>query len=88
MSALGNDLVDKRLQGDASIRAKKYLNQDYENLRSQCQKQRKRFCDPHFPAEPRSLGLNELGPDSVKTKGVEWKRPGVSGIELIRNDFF
>ncbi|XP_017314425.1 calpain-2 catalytic subunit [Ictalurus punctatus] len=76
MSALGNDLVDKRLQGDASIRAKKYLNQDYENLRSQCQKQRKLFCDPHFPAEPRSLGLNELGPDSVKTKGVEWKRPG------------
>ncbi|XP_027024384.2 calpain-2 catalytic subunit-like [Tachysurus fulvidraco] len=54
----------------------KYLDQDYEVLRSQCLREKKLFCDPHFPAAPESLGCNELGPNADKTKGVEWKRPG------------
>ncbi|XP_047668426.1 calpain-2 catalytic subunit-like isoform X3 [Tachysurus fulvidraco] len=54
----------------------KYLNQDYEVLRSQCLWEKKLFCDPHFPAAPESLGFNKLGPNSEKTEGVEWKRPG------------
>ncbi|XP_058237597.1 calpain-2 catalytic subunit-like [Hemibagrus wyckioides] len=56
--------------------ASKYLNQDYEVLRDQCLKEGKLFCDPNFPAAPESLGWNEFGPNSAKTKGVEWKRPG------------
>ncbi|KAI5629924.1 calpain-8 [Silurus asotus] len=56
--------------------ANKYLNQDYETLRSQCLMQRKLFCDPSFPATFGSLGFDELGPNSNNTKGVEWKRPG------------
>ncbi|GAA6096647.1 calpain-2 catalytic subunit-like isoform X1, partial [Tachysurus ichikawai] len=54
----------------------KYLNQDYEVLWSQCLREKKLFCDPHFPAAPESLGFTELGPNADKTKGVEWKRPG------------
>ncbi|KAG7315494.1 hypothetical protein KOW79_021582 [Hemibagrus wyckioides] len=56
--------------------ASKYLNQDYEVLRRQCLKEGKLFCDPCFPAASESLGYNELGPNSAKAKGVEWKRPG------------
>ncbi|KAK3528109.1 hypothetical protein QTP86_023709, partial [Hemibagrus guttatus] len=55
--------------------ASKYLNQDYEVLRHQCLREGKLFRDPHFPAASESLGCNELGPNSAKTKGVEWKRP-------------
>lgn len=75
-------MADTRSQATATTSVKKYLNQDYEDLRSQCLNQRKLFCDPHFPAALESLGFKELGPNSAKTKGVEWKRPGVSGVEL------
>ncbi|KAG7315495.1 hypothetical protein KOW79_021583 [Hemibagrus wyckioides] len=63
--------------------ASKYLNQDYEVLRDQCLKEGKLFCDPNFPAAPESLGWNEFGPNSAKTKGVEWKRPGYKGKQNI-----
>ncbi|KAL2083282.1 hypothetical protein ACEWY4_021055 [Coilia grayii] len=33
------------------------------------------FEDDRFPAESQSLGYNELGPYSSKTRGVVWKRP-------------
>ncbi|XP_078100428.1 calpain-2 catalytic subunit-like isoform X2 [Sander vitreus] len=56
-------------------KAVKFSQQDYETLRKQCLKSGRLFEDNCFPAEPTSLGYNELGPDSSKTKGVVWKRP-------------
>ncbi|XP_041034615.1 calpain-2 catalytic subunit-like [Carcharodon carcharias] len=53
----------------------KFLNQDYEALRQQCLETGSLFCDESFPACPSSLGFNELGPASYKTRDVEWKRP-------------
>ncbi|TDH11153.1 hypothetical protein EPR50_G00057990 [Perca flavescens] len=53
----------------------KFSQQDYETLRQQCLKSGRLFEDNCFPAEPTSLGYNELGPNSSKTKGVVWKRP-------------
>ncbi|XP_060943210.1 calpain-2 catalytic subunit-like [Limanda limanda] len=56
-------------------RAVKFSHQDYKRLRQQCLKSGRLFEDNLFPAERKSLGYNELGPYSSKTKGVEWKRP-------------
>ncbi|XP_038616923.1 calpain-2 catalytic subunit [Tachyglossus aculeatus] len=56
-------------------KAIKYLNQDYESLRSDCLQSGKLFQDPSFPAIASSLGFNELGPNSSKTQGIVWKRP-------------
>uniref|UniRef100_A0A8C8JUU7 Calpain catalytic domain-containing protein n=1 Tax=Oncorhynchus tshawytscha TaxID=74940 RepID=A0A8C8JUU7_ONCTS len=56
--------------------AVKYLNQDFEALRAQCLNRGGLFSDPTFPAAPESLGFNELGPGSYKTRAVQWKRPG------------
>uniref|UniRef100_A0A674DKC5 Calpain 2, (m/II) large subunit b n=1 Tax=Salmo trutta TaxID=8032 RepID=A0A674DKC5_SALTR len=56
--------------------AVKYLNQDFEALRAQCLSRGGLFSDPTFPAAPESLGFNELGPGSYKTRAVQWKRPG------------
>ncbi|XP_036420969.1 calpain-1 catalytic subunit-like [Colossoma macropomum] len=53
----------------------KYRNQDFEALRSKCLSRGEQFCDPIFPAAPESLGYKELGPNSPKTRGVQWKRP-------------
>ncbi|XP_056616479.1 calpain 2, (m/II) large subunit a [Triplophysa dalaica] len=64
--------------------AVKYLNQNFESLRSECQSRGQLFCDPTFPTAPESLGFNELGPRSSKTRGIQWKRPG----ELTSNPEF
>uniref|UniRef100_A0A8C9Z0K8 Calpain catalytic domain-containing protein n=1 Tax=Sander lucioperca TaxID=283035 RepID=A0A8C9Z0K8_SANLU len=56
------------------VKSVKFSQQDYETLRKQCLSGRL-FEDNCFPAEPTSLGYNELGPHSSKTKGVVWKRP-------------
>ncbi|AWP05064.1 Putative calpain-like protein [Scophthalmus maximus] len=56
-------------------RAVKYLNQDYEALRQSCLESGRLFQDDSFPAQTSSLGHNELGPGSSKTRGVSWKRP-------------
>lgn len=58
-------------------RAVKFAKQDYETLRQQCLKRGCLFEDNCFPAEHKSLGYNELGPYSSKTRGVVWKRPQV-----------
>lgn len=82
MSGVASTLAKKRARAagfGTNANANKYLNQDYEALRSQHQGQL--FCDPYFPAAPESLGFQELGPNSSKTRGVQWKRPGVSGAE-------
>ncbi|KAM8859486.1 calpain-1 catalytic subunit-like [Spinachia spinachia] len=55
--------------------AVKFAQQDYETLRQECLKRGRLFEDDCFPAEPKSLGFNELGPYSSKTRGVVWKRP-------------
>ncbi|XP_048038826.1 calpain-2 catalytic subunit-like [Megalobrama amblycephala] len=52
-----------------------YNKQDYQRLKQECLAKKTLFCDPTFPAESDSLGYNELGPHSFKTRGVEWKRP-------------
>lgn len=57
--------------------AVKFSKQDYEALRQQCLKSGCLFEDNCFPAEHKSLGYNELGPYSPKTRGVVWKRPKV-----------
>ncbi|XP_019947111.2 calpain-2 catalytic subunit-like [Paralichthys olivaceus] len=56
-------------------RAVKFSQQDYQSLRQQCLKSGRLFEDNRFPAERKSLGYNDLGPYSSKTRGVVWKRP-------------
>ncbi|MGH0147011.1 UNVERIFIED_CONTAM: hypothetical protein FKN15_052864 [Acipenser sinensis] len=55
--------------------AVKYMRQDFDSLRKQCLQAGKLFTDETFPALSSSLGFNELGPNSSKTRGVTWKRP-------------
>ncbi|XP_072292656.1 calpain-2 catalytic subunit-like [Eucyclogobius newberryi] len=55
--------------------AVKYLGQKYETLKQYCLQRGRLFEDDKFPADHKSLGYNELGPYSSKTRGVVWKRP-------------
>ncbi|XP_061645943.1 calpain-1 catalytic subunit-like isoform X2 [Phyllopteryx taeniolatus] len=64
--------------------AVKFHQQDYETLHQQCVERGRLFEDNRFPAECKSLGYNELGPYSSKTRGVVWKRP----MELCSNPMF
>lgn len=61
--------------------AVKYLNQDYECLKRDCLDRGTLFVDPYFDAEPSSLGFKELGPNSLKVRGITWRRPTVSERE-------
>ncbi|KAL4612835.1 calpain-2 catalytic subunit-like [Arapaima gigas] len=61
-----------------------FNKQDFQTLQLQCLQNRTLFCDDTFPPEPASLGYNELGRYSSKTRGVEWKRP----TELCSNPQF
>lgn len=85
MSGVASTLAKKRAEAASGFgtnaNAVKYLNQNFESLRSECLSRGQLFCDTTFPAAPESLGFNELGPRSPKTRGVEWKRPGVSSYE-------
>ncbi|KAM6916419.1 calpain-2 catalytic subunit-like [Xenentodon cancila] len=56
-------------------KAVKFCQQDFESLWQQCLKSGRLFEDDCFPAERKSLGYNELGPNSSTTRGVVWKRP-------------
>lgn len=81
MSGVASKLAHQRALAagfGTNANAIKYLNQDFEQLRSQCLARGELFSDPTFPAVPESLGFNELGPNSSKTRGVQWKRPRVS----------
>uniref|UniRef100_A0A3B3QGE9 Calpain 1, (mu/I) large subunit a n=1 Tax=Paramormyrops kingsleyae TaxID=1676925 RepID=A0A3B3QGE9_9TELE len=65
-----------KADGMGSIeQAVKFLNQDYEALKQECLESGCLFEDPCFSAEPASLGFKELGPNSSKTRDVEWLRP-------------
>uniref|UniRef100_A0AAZ3NUH5 Calpain catalytic domain-containing protein n=1 Tax=Oncorhynchus tshawytscha TaxID=74940 RepID=A0AAZ3NUH5_ONCTS len=88
MAGVASTLAKKRALAagfGTNANASKYLNQDFESLRSECLSRGSLFTDATFPAEPASLGFNELGPRSSKTRGVQWKRPGelVSSPEFI-----
>ncbi|CAM4655084.1 unnamed protein product [Leuciscus chuanchicus] len=79
MSGVASTLAKKRAQAagfGTNANATKYLNQDFEALRSQCLGRGTLFSDPSFPAAPESLGFKELGPNTSKTRGIVWKRPG------------
>lgn len=68
----------QREQGfGTNTQAVKFSGQDYEALRKECLRSRSLFEDQCFPAGSRSLGYQELGPYSAKTRGVVWKRPKV-----------
>ncbi|XP_026215134.1 calpain-1 catalytic subunit-like isoform X3 [Anabas testudineus] len=87
MSGIASTLAKKRALAagfGTNANAQPYLNQDFESLRAQCRSAGRLFCDPTFPAEPESLGFNELGRNSSKTRGVSWKRP----TELVSNPEF
>ncbi|XP_074846008.1 calpain-2 catalytic subunit [Carettochelys insculpta] len=68
----------------SNAQAFKYLNQEFETLRSECLQAGKLFQDSSFPASASSLGYKELGPNSYKTQGITWKRP----TELCSNPQF
>uniref|UniRef100_A0A8C7DL78 Calpain 2, (m/II) large subunit b n=1 Tax=Oncorhynchus kisutch TaxID=8019 RepID=A0A8C7DL78_ONCKI len=79
MSGMASNLAKKRALAagfGTNANAVKYLNQDFEALRAQCLSRGGLFSDPTFAAAPESLGFNELGPGSYKTRAVQWKRPG------------
>lgn len=79
MSGVASALAKKRALAagfGTNANAHKYLNQDFEALRSQCLSNGTLFTDPTFSAAPESLGFKELGPGSYKTRGIVWKRPG------------
>lgn len=78
MTSIANQLArqQKREEGIGTNElAVKFSKQDYETLRQQCLKSGRLFEDPCFPADGKSLGYNELGPYSSKTRGIVWKRP-------------
>lgn len=70
---------DRELGIGTNAQAVKFYQQDYEALRQQCLETGRLFQDDCFPPEPKSLGYNQLGPYSSKTKGIVWKRPTVRG---------
>lgn len=80
MSGVASTLAKKRAEAagfGTNSNAVPYLNQNFQALRAQFRSSGRLFCDPTFPAEPESLGFNELGRNSSKTRGVTWKRPTV-----------
>ncbi|KAK5898600.1 hypothetical protein CesoFtcFv8_008161 [Champsocephalus esox] len=68
-------LRDKQRGVGSPGQAAKYLNQDFESLRSHCLQTGSLFQDDLFPPVGSSLGFKELGPGSSKTRGVSWERP-------------
>lgn len=81
MAGVASTLAKKRALAagfGTNANASKYLNQDFQSLRSECLRKGSIFTDCTFPAAPESLGFKELGPNTSKTRGVQWKRPGVS----------
>ncbi|KAI7791457.1 hypothetical protein IRJ41_020013 [Triplophysa rosa] len=59
----------------SNAKAIPFNKQDYQSLKRECLERKTLFRDPTFPADSESLGYNELGRYSFKTRGVEWKRP-------------
>ncbi|XP_043931782.1 calpain-1 catalytic subunit [Protopterus annectens] len=66
---------DRELGIGSNEKAVKYLGQDYDLIKMECQQNGVLFKDESFPTAPSSLGFKELGPGSPKIHGVQWKRP-------------
>ncbi|XP_062410168.1 calpain-2 catalytic subunit-like [Sardina pilchardus] len=78
MSGIASKLQRNRTRAEglgSNSQAVPYLDQDYEALKRQCLESGTLFEDDKFGATVSSLGYDELGPDSYKLEGVEWKRP-------------
>ncbi|XP_063062016.1 calpain-2 catalytic subunit-like [Engraulis encrasicolus] len=78
MAGVAEKLQRSRSQAEglgSNSQAVKYLGQDYEALRSQCLDNGTLFEDDMFDAAVPSLGFDQLGPESFKVEGIEWKRP-------------
>lgn len=71
---------DKKRGVGTNSQAIKFLNQDFEALRSHCLESGSLFQDDTFPALPSSLGFKDLGRGSPKIRGVTWTRPTVSQL--------
>lgn len=71
-------LRDKDRGVGTNSQARRYLKQDFVQLRQRCLDTGRLFQDDTFPALPSSLGFNELGSGSYKIRGVTWQRPTVS----------
>ncbi|XP_036396565.1 calpain-8 [Megalops cyprinoides] len=87
MSNIANHLARRKAWDEglgSNEKAIPFNKQDYQSLRSQCLQNQTLFCDEAFPADSSSLGYNELGRYSSKTRGVVWKRP----TELCSNPQF
>uniref|UniRef100_A0A671LXC0 calpain-2 n=1 Tax=Sinocyclocheilus anshuiensis TaxID=1608454 RepID=A0A671LXC0_9TELE len=78
MSNIAKVLSGRQDRGEGVGTNKKAIpfnKQDYQSLKQECLAKGTLFCDPTFPAESDSLGYSELGQQSPKTRGVQWKRP-------------
>ncbi|XP_007935147.1 calpain-8 [Orycteropus afer afer] len=78
MAALAAKVSKKRAAAEglgSNQKAVKYLGQDFQTLRQQCLDSGVLFKDPEFPACPSALGYRDLGPLSLQTQGIVWKRP-------------
>lgn len=80
MSGIASKLQHNREKSQgigANSKAVKYLNQDFESLRNSCLERGQLFQDDCFEPLPSSLGFKDLGPNSYKVQGIQWKRPRV-----------
>ncbi|KAJ8285131.1 hypothetical protein COCON_G00039810 [Conger conger] len=78
MASIAADLARRKARDDGegtNQKAVPFNRQDFLSLRDQCLRSGTLFCDDSFPAQPPSLGYNQFGQFSPKTRGMVWKRP-------------